>query len=76
MHMYISFWNGLGDMPRLVKIGQLKLVRSLSCFPYASRSKFHVAVQIAFPPCPMLSILNVVCTLAYAQAAAMPNDSH
>ena len=62
--MYISFWNGLGDMPRLLKIGQLKLVRSLSCFPYASRSKFYVAVPIAFASRPMLALLNVVCTLA------------
>ena len=76
MHMYISFWNGLGDMPRLLKIGQLKLVRSVSCCPYASRSKFLVAVPIAFAPCPVVALVNVVCTLALAQAAAMPNDSH
>ena len=62
--MYMSFWHGLGDMPRLMKIGQLKLVRSLSCCPYVTRPKFHVAVPIAFAPCPMLSILNVMCALA------------
>ena len=76
MHMYISFWNGLGNMPRLLKTGQLKLVLSLSCFPYASRSKFHVAVPIAFSSRPVVALVNVVCTLAYAQAAAMPNVSH
>ena len=74
--MYISLWNGLGDMPRLLKIGQLKLVRSLSWCPYASRSKFHVAVPIAFSSRPVVALVNVVCTLAYAQAAAMPNVSH
>ena len=62
--MYISFWNGLGDMPRLLKIGQLKLVRILSCCTYASRSKFHVAVPIAFSSRPVVAPLNVVCTLA------------
>ena len=62
--MYISFWHGLGDMPRLLKIGQLKLVRSLSWCPYASRSKFHLAVPIASALRPMVALLNVVCTLA------------
>ena len=62
--MYISFLHGLGDMPRLLKIGQLKLVRSLSWCPYASRSKFHFAVPIALSSRPMVAALNVVCTLA------------
>ena len=63
-------------MPRLLKIGQLKLVRSLSCCTYASRSKFHLAVPVAFASRLMVGLVNVVCTLALAQAAAMPNDSH
>ena len=74
--MHLTSWHGLGDMPRLLKIGQLKLVRSWSWCPYASRSKFHVAVPAVFASRLMVALLNVVCTLAYAQAAAMPNDSH
>ena len=62
--MYLTSWHGLGNMPRLLKIGQLKLVRSLSCCTYASRSKFHLAVPIAFSSRPVVAPLNVVCTLA------------